>query len=127
MQSILAIYWREYGFPSSVTRMGLIPAKVRKHVAAAHGASHSRKSEPHKTKVIQNVSQRSLVIGQARRLARHTKEGGHLILSGLDYSDNRPVGTILAGEGMNVVNVRFLEEFVTQVWHRPSAMFRKEP
>lgn len=68
-----------------------------------------------------------IILREARRLAEHTKEEGHLILSGLDYSDNRPVRTILAGEGMNAVNVRFLEEFVTQVWRRPSGMLRKEP
>jgi len=60
-----------------------------------------------------------IILKEAHRLAGHTKERGYLVLSGLDYTDNRPVRTAMTGLGLEKVLIVFLEEFVTQVWHRP--------
>ena len=68
-----------------------------------------------------------VVLEEACRLSEHTREGGHLILSGLDYSDNRAVKLAMGERGMEEVSVLFLEEFVTQVWHRLPGQGRKGP
>lgn len=60
-----------------------------------------------------------IILSEAHRLAGHTREDGYLVLSGLDYTDNRAVKLAMGGLGMEEVSVLFLEEFVTQVWHRP--------
>ena len=68
-----------------------------------------------------------ILLSEASRLAEHTREGGHLILSGLDYADSRPLRIAVAGHGMEAVSVLFLEDYVTQVWHRPPGRNGREP
>jgi ribosomal protein L11 methyltransferase len=68
-----------------------------------------------------------IILQEARRLAGHTRSEGHLVLSGLDYSDNRPVRETMINFGMKEVSIHFLEEFVTQVWHRPPRVPQTEP
>jgi ribosomal protein L11 methyltransferase len=60
-----------------------------------------------------------IILKEAHRLAGHTREEGYLVLSGLDYTDNKAVKLAMGGLGMEEVSVLFLEEFVTQVWRRP--------
>jgi ribosomal protein L11 methyltransferase len=60
-----------------------------------------------------------IILKEAHRLAGHISVEGYLVLSGLDFTDNRPVRTAMAGHGLEAVSVVFLEDFVTQVWRRP--------
>jgi len=60
-----------------------------------------------------------IILKEAHRLAGHTREEGYLVLSGLDYTDNRAVKLAMGGLGMEEVSVLFLEDYVTQVWRRP--------
>ena len=60
-----------------------------------------------------------ILLKEANLLTGHIREEGHLVLSGLDYTDSRPVKVIMNANGLEEVSVLFLEEFVTQVWHRP--------
>ena len=60
-----------------------------------------------------------IILKEAHRLVDHTREGGHMILSGLDYTDNRQLKTVMGERGMKEISILFLEEFVTQVWRRP--------
>ena len=60
-----------------------------------------------------------IILREAHRLAGHTREEGYLVLSGLDYTDNRPVRTAMTSLGLKKVLIVFLKDFVTQVWHRP--------
>jgi len=60
-----------------------------------------------------------IILKEALRLTGHTAEGGSLILSGLDYTDNRAVKLAMEKQGMKEVSVLFLEDYVTQVCHRP--------
>jgi len=60
-----------------------------------------------------------IILKEAQRLAGHTGEEGHMILSGLDYTDSSQIKTVMKEQGMEEISVLFLEEFVTQVWRRP--------
>lgn len=60
-----------------------------------------------------------IILENSRSLAAHTREGGHLILSGLDYTDSWPLKTSMGKLGMQEVSVLFLKDYVTQVWHHP--------
>ena len=60
----------------------------------------------------------NIILDNAQQLVSHTRDKGHLILSGLDYSDNQPVKRAMSSQGMEKVSVCFLEEYVTQVWRR---------
>ena len=60
-----------------------------------------------------------IILKEAHRLAGHTREEGYLVLSGLDYTDNRPAKAVMEKQGMEEVSVLFLEDYVTQVWRRP--------
>ena len=68
-----------------------------------------------------------IILKEAYRLAGHTREEGYMILSGLDYTDSRQAKVAMKEQGMAEVSVLFLEDFVTQVWHRPLNRDRKEP
>ena len=68
-----------------------------------------------------------IILKEADRLAGHTREEGFMILSGLDYTDSSQVKTAMKEHGMEEVSVQFLEEFVTQVWHRPPGRLRTGP
>jgi len=68
-----------------------------------------------------------IILKEADRLSDHTREGGYLVLSGLDYTDSRAVKSAMRKQGMEEVSVLFLEDFVTQVWHCPQSRDRKEP
>ena len=68
-----------------------------------------------------------IILKEADRLAKHTREEGFLILSGLDYTDNRQAKTAMKEQGMEEISILFLEEFVTQVWRRPPGRFRTGP
>lgn len=59
-----------------------------------------------------------IILKEAYRLINHTRKKGFLVLSGLDYTDSRPVKTAMEKQGMEEVSIFFLEEYVTQVWHR---------
>ena len=67
-----------------------------------------------------------IILKEAHRLTGHIREGGHLVLSGLDYTDSRPVKIAMHEHGLEEISVSFLEEFVTQVWRRPQRRDRKE-
>jgi ribosomal protein L11 methyltransferase len=67
-----------------------------------------------------------IILKKAHRLTGHIREGGHLVLSGLDYTDSRPVKIAMHEHGLEEISVSFLEEFVTQVWCRPQRRDRKE-
>jgi len=60
-----------------------------------------------------------IILKEAHRLTGHTRGEGYLILSGLDYTDNRPAKAVMEKQGMEEVSVLFLEDYVTQVWRRP--------
>jgi ribosomal protein L11 methyltransferase len=60
-----------------------------------------------------------IILKEANRLTGHIREGGYLVLSGLDYTDSRSVKVAMNNYGLEEVSVLFLKEFVTQVWHRP--------
>ena len=60
-----------------------------------------------------------IIINWAHRMASAVREGGNLILSGLDYTDSRPVKVAMNEHRLEEISVSFLEEFVTQVWRRP--------
>jgi len=60
-----------------------------------------------------------IILREAQGLAERTGEGGYLLLSGLDYTDNRPVRAALSVLGLVEIHTTFLTDFVTQVWHRP--------
>ena len=68
-----------------------------------------------------------IILKETNRLTGHIAEGGYVILSGLDYTDSRPVKVAMSENGLKEVSVIFLEEFVTQVWHRPLDRDQKEP
>ena len=68
-----------------------------------------------------------IILKEADRLAKHTREEGFLILSGLDYTDSSQVKTAMKEHGMEEISIQFLEEFVTQVWRRPPGRDRAEP
>ena len=68
-----------------------------------------------------------IILKQARRLAMLTDEGGHLILSGLDYTDNMQVKEAMNKEELREISVQFLEEYVTQVWLRPPKQDQRGP
>jgi ribosomal protein L11 methyltransferase len=68
-----------------------------------------------------------IILKEAGRLAKHTREEGYLILSGLDYTDSRQAKTAMKEQGMEEVSVLFLEDFVTQVWRRPPGGLRTGP
>lgn len=67
-----------------------------------------------------------IILREAHRLSEATGDGGHLVLSGLDYTDNRPLKVAMAEKGMEAVSVRFLGDFVTQVWRRPRRQDERE-
>jgi len=68
-----------------------------------------------------------IILKEANRLAGHIREEGHLILSGLDYTDSRPVKVAMNNFGLEGVSVLFLNEFVTQVWRRPQGRDQAGP
>ena len=68
-----------------------------------------------------------IILKEADRLAKHTKEEGFLILSGLEFTDNRQTKTAMKEQGMEEVSVLFLVDYVTQVWRRPPGRFRTGP
>lgn len=66
-----------------------------------------------------------IILNWSHRLTEHIREEGYLILSGLDYTDSRPVKVAMNEHGLEEISVLFLEEFVTQVWRRPPGRDRK--
>jgi ribosomal protein L11 methyltransferase len=65
-----------------------------------------------------------IILKEAYRLTSHTSEEGHLVLSGIDYTDSSQIKTTMRKNGMEKVSVVFMEEFVTQVWRRPPERHR---
>ncbi len=60
-----------------------------------------------------------IILRQAARMAAHVGEGGHLLLSGIDFSENDAVRKALVSQGMERVAVIRLEDYITQLWRRP--------
>lgn len=67
-----------------------------------------------------------IILAEAHQLAGRTVEGGYLILSGLDFSDGWSVKSTMRKQGMELISVLFLEDYVTQVWRHPQGLDRKE-
>jgi ribosomal protein L11 methyltransferase len=68
-----------------------------------------------------------ILLKEANRLSGHIREGGYLVLSGLDYTDSRPLKIAMNEYGLEEVSVVFLKEFVTQVWRRPQGRGQAGP
>jgi ribosomal protein L11 methyltransferase len=64
-----------------------------------------------------------IILKEAKRLTGH----GYLVLSGLDYTDSRPVKVAMNEYGLEEVSVFFLKEFVTQVWRCPQGRDQAGP
>lgn len=60
-----------------------------------------------------------IILDQAQKLKHHLAEEGFMILSGIDYGDNRPIREAMTKLGMENRLVRFLDDYVTQVWFNP--------
>ena len=68
-----------------------------------------------------------ILLKEANRLSGHIRQGGYLVLSGLDYTDSRPLKVAMNEYGLEEVSVLFLKEFVTQVWRRPQGRGQAGP
>ncbi|TNF47009.1 methyltransferase domain-containing protein [bacterium] len=63
-----------------------------------------------------------IILKEAVNLAARLKPEGHLILSGIDYTDSTQISILFRNEGLEELSITFLQEYVTQVWvnpHRP--------
>ena len=94
--------------------------RLRDRVMVVHGTLDALDPYTGFDLVLANIHG-DIILERAQRLVAHTRERGHLVLSGLDYSDNRPAKRAMLRQGMEKVSVQFLGEYVTQVWrHHPN-------
>lgn len=57
-----------------------------------------------------------IILGMGRELAGLVRNGGRLILSGIDFGDSRPVKMCMEKAGLRPVAITFMADYVTQVW-----------
>jgi ribosomal protein L11 methyltransferase len=65
-----------------------------------------------------------IILKEAVNLAARVEPKGHIILSGIDYTDSTPIRILFRNEGLKERSTmfQFHEEYVTQVWFNPPSL-----
>jgi ribosomal protein L11 methyltransferase len=63
-----------------------------------------------------------IILKEAVNLAARVEPKGHIILSGIDYTDSTPIRILFRNEGLKERSTMFHEEYVTQVWFNPPSL-----